>query len=28
VKRIAALHRMTVTLGNGQDGGFEARIGW
>jgi len=26
VKRIAALHRMTVTLGNGQDGGFEARI--
>ncbi len=28
VKRIAALHRMTVTLGNGQDGGFEARISW
>jgi len=28
VKRIAALHRMTVTLGNGQHGGFEARIGW
>ncbi len=28
VKRIAALHRMTVTLGNGQHGGFEARISW
>ncbi len=28
VKRIAALHRMTVTLGNGQHGGFEAKIGW
>ncbi len=28
VKRITALHRMTVTLGNGQDGGFEARISW
>ena len=28
VKRIAALHRMTVSLRNGQDGGFEVRIGW
>ncbi len=28
VKRIAALHRMTVSLRNGQNGGFEVRIGW
>lgn len=28
VKRIATLHRMRVTLGNGQNGGFEVRIGW
>lgn len=28
VKRIATLHRMQVSLRNGQDGGFEVRIGW
>ena len=28
VKRIATLHRMQVSLCNGQDGGFEVRIGW
>lgn len=28
VKRIAALHRMTVSLGNADRGGFEARIRW
>jgi len=28
VKRIAALHRMQVRLGNGPKGGFEVRIGW
>ncbi|MCU6677615.1 quorum sensing histidine kinase QseC [Leclercia tamurae] len=28
VKRIAMLHRMQVSLRNGQDGGFEVRIGW
>ena len=28
VKRIATLHRMQVTLGNGPKGGFEVRIGW
>jgi len=28
VKRIATLHRMQVSLRNGQVGGFEVRIGW
>lgn len=28
VKRIATLHRMQVSLRNGQDGGFEVKIGW
>lgn len=28
VKRIAALHGMTLTLGNAPDGGFIARISW
>ncbi|VTN11776.1 Sensor protein qseC [Raoultella terrigena] len=28
VRRIAALHGMTVTFGNAPDGGFEARVGW
>lgn len=28
VKRIATLHRMQISLRNGQDGGFEVRIGW
>ncbi|ROR99660.1 quorum sensing histidine kinase QseC [Raoultella terrigena] len=28
VRRIAALHGMTVTFGNAPDGGFEARVRW
>ncbi|WP_039031786.1 quorum sensing histidine kinase QseC [Leclercia adecarboxylata] len=28
VKRIAALHRMTVTLSNAPDGGFAVTLGW
>ena len=28
VKRIAALHRMRVTLGNAPDGGFAVTVGW
>ena len=28
VKRIAALHRMTVTLGNAPEGGFAVTVGW